>query len=435
MCNFFRKFIPRYAELISPITDLTRGHYPTKKSPIQWSVLHQNAFEKLKNQLTSPRLLKHFNQNLPITIWTDASKIGIAGTLLQKSEEDKRLHPVSFISRRLTTIEEKYSAIELELLAIVFTLETFRTYIYGVEVEIWTDHAPLRYLDNIKTLSVRIQRLKSKIIDFDFIIKYRKGLLNQVCDAMSRNPVFDPPTYEQKLQKDRDLTICHVTVINLPIEQRNDPVLNKIIQALDNPDISDQVWIRKSRNYFLNQENVLMYKHMSKGNTTHLIALPNCRKNEILCNFHDHPFAAHLGVDKTYKKIVERYFWPTLYKDIRTFVTSCLSCQKRKADKTAAYGHMLTSPKITGRPFERFTIDYIGPINPPSNGYSYILVGTCATTKYAIAKAYKHADSKSTVAFLIDIILQFGAIGEIHSDRGLYFTNKLVKDLLKALND
>ncbi|KAL4153562.1 hypothetical protein QTP88_001395 [Uroleucon formosanum] len=434
LCNFFRKFIPRFAELISPITDLTRGHYATKKSPIKWSTLHQDAFEKLKNQLTSPPLLKHFNPDLRIIIWTDASKIGIAGTLLQKSDEDKQLHPVSFVSRWLNTTEEKYSAIELELLAIVFTLETFRTYIYGVEIEIWTDHAPLRYLDNIKTLSVRIQRLKSKIIDFDFIIKYRKGLLNQVCDAMSRNPVFDPPTYEQELQNDRDLTICHVTVINLPIEQRNDPIFNKIIQALDNPDISDQIWIRKSRNYFLNQENILMYKHMSKGNTVHLIALPNCRKNEILCNFHDHPFAAHLGIDKTYKKIIERYFWPTMYKDIRTFVTSCLSCQKRKADKTATYGHMLTSPKITGRPFERFTIDYIGPINPPSNGYSYILVGTCATTKYAIAKAYKHADSKSTVAFLIDVILQFGAIGEVHSDRGLHFTNKLVKDLLKALN-
>lgn len=57
-----------------------------------------------------------------------------------------------------------------------------------------------------------------------------------------------------------------------------------------------------------------MYKHTSKGNTIHLIALPNCRKNEILRNFHDHPFAAHLGIDKTYKKIIKRYFWPTMYK-------------------------------------------------------------------------------------------------------------------------
>jgi len=62
------------------------------------------------------------------------------------------------------------------------------------------------------------------------------------------------------------------------------------------------------------------------------------------------------------------------------------------------------------------------------------LVGTCATTKYDIAKSYRHADARSKVAFLLDIVLQFGALGEIHSDRGLHFANKLVKDLLKALN-
>jgi len=177
-----------------------------------------------------------------------------------------------------------------------------------------------------------------------------------------------------------------------------------------------------------------MYKHLSKGQSINLIALPNNRINEILNDFHDHPISGHLGVDKTYNKIIQRYFWPTIYKDIRKYVTSCLSCQKRKSDKKATYGQMLTSPKIIGTPFQRFTIDYIGPINPPSNGHSYILVGTCATTKYAIAKSYKNADAKSTVAYLIDIILQFGAIGEIHSDRGLHFANKLVKDLLKALN-
>jgi len=434
MCNFFRKFISRFAEIISPITNLTRGKFLSKKSVVNWTEVHQNAFEKLKEQLTNPPLLKHFNPDLPIIIWTDASKIGIAGTLLQKSEEDEQLHPVSFISRRLNNAEERYSAIELELLAIVYALETFRHYVYGVKIEIWTDHAPLRYLDNIKSLSVRIQRLKCKIIDFDFTIIYRKGLLNQVCDALSRNPVGDPPTIEQELQKDNDLAILHIQTVNLQIEQNNDPKLNKIIQALENPDISDHIWIRKSKNYFINSEKILMYKHGPKEKKMYLIAIPEKRINEILFNFHDHPQAGHLGVNKTYKKIIERYFWTTMYKDIRKYVTSCVSCQKRKADKTATYGQMLTSPKIIGIPFQRFTIDYIGPINPPSNGTSYILVGTCATTKYAIAKPYRTADAKSTVAFLLDIISQFGAIGEIHSDRGLHFANKLVKDLLKALN-
>jgi len=435
LSNFFRKFIPRFAELSTPLTNLTRGSYPKKSSPVKWLEEHQKAFEEIKNKLTNPPLLKHFNPSLKIVIWTDASKIGIAGTLLQRSSDDEYLHPVSYISRRLNQCEEKYSAIELELLAIVYVMEQFRTYTYGQHVEIWTDHAPLRYLDNIKTFSVRIQRLKSKLVDFDYIIKYRKGLLNQVCDAMSRNPVFDPPTLEQELQKDNDLTISHIQTINMQVEQCNDPMLNKIIQALENPEISDHIWIRKSKNYFLNQDKILMYKYRTnEQNMTNLIAIPETRIKEILYNFHDHPFAGHLGIDKTYKKIMERYFWPTIYKDVRKYVSSCLSCQKRKADKTPTHGHMQTSPKISGRPFERFTIDFIGPITPSSNGCAYILVGTCATTKYAVAKPYKKADGKTTVNFLIDIISQYGAITEVHSDRGLHFTNNLVKDLLKTLN-
>jgi len=150
-----------------------------------------------------------------------------------------------------------------------------------------------------------------------------------------------------------------------------------------------------------------MYKHETNEQTINLIAIPEKRINEILYNFHDHPFAGHLGIDKTYKKIMERYFWPTIYKDVRKYVSSCLNCQKRKADKTPTYGHMQTSPKISGRLFERFTIDFIGPISLSSNGCSYILIGTCATTKYAVAKSYKKADGKTTVNFLIDIISQY----------------------------
>lgn len=257
--------------------------------------------------------------------------------------------------------------------------------------------------------------------------------MNQVCDALSRNPVNDPPTHEQELQKENEKSILNIQAINLQIEQNNDPELNKIIQAVENPENSDHVYIRKAKNYFLNQEKILMYRHGPKEQHINLIAIPKNRIKDILFNFHDHPYAGHLGIDKTYKKIIERYFWPTIYKDIRKYVLSCLSCQKRKADKTPTYGYMQTTPNLLGRPFEQFTIDYIGPINPSSNGCVYTLEGTCATIKYAIAKAYKKADGKNTAKFLLDVITQYGAISEVHSDRGLHFTNKLVDNLLTSL--
>lgn len=305
LCHFFRKFIPRYAEIIAPITDLTRGHFESKKSRVKWLSKHTETFKILKEKLTKSPVLKHFNPNLPIVIWTDASKIGIASVLLQIDEGDELLHPVSYISRRVNVNEEKYSAIELELLAIIYALETFRPYVYGTHREIWTDHAPLKYLDNLKSLSTKIQRLKSKIIDYDFTLIYRKGRLNEVCDAMSRSPVFEPPTLEQEIQKNNELTIYTVKTISILLEQLRDDIYTNIIKAIQNPELSNNIWVRKSKNYFINENQILMYKHLLKGQSKNLIALTKNRINEILNDFHDHHLSGHLGVDKTYNKIIQ----------------------------------------------------------------------------------------------------------------------------------
>lgn len=142
---------------------------------------------------------------------------------------------------------------------------------------------------------------------------------------MSRNPVFEPPTIEQEIQKDNELTICTVKPINIQLEQVRDNTYAKIIEAIQNLELSNHIWIRKSKNFFINENQILMYKHLSKGQFINLIALPNNRINGIINDFHDHPISGHLGVEKTYNKIIQRYFWPTIevrlgyifsYKDI-----------------------------------------------------------------------------------------------------------------------
>lgn len=75
LCNCFRKFIPRYAEIVAPITDLTRGHYESIKSLVKWLKKHTKTLKILKEKLTNPPLLKHFSPNLPIIIWTDAMRV------------------------------------------------------------------------------------------------------------------------------------------------------------------------------------------------------------------------------------------------------------------------------------------------------------------------------------------------------------------------
>uniref|UniRef100_A0A2S2PXT1 Integrase zinc-binding domain-containing protein n=1 Tax=Sipha flava TaxID=143950 RepID=A0A2S2PXT1_9HEMI len=154
---------------------------------------------------------------------------------------------------------------------------------------------------------------------------------------MSKNPVFEPPTLEQEIQKDNDLAICKIKTINIQLELLRDNIYNNIIKALQNLELSNHIWITKSNNYFINENQILMYKHLSKGQSTNLTTLPNNRINKNLNDSHDRSISGHLGVDKTYNKIIERYFWPTIYKDIRKYVTSCISYQKRKSDKTTMH--------------------------------------------------------------------------------------------------
>lgn len=142
---------------------------------------------------------------------------------------------------------------------------------------------------------------------------------------------------------------------------------------------------------------------------------------------------AHLGVHKVYNKIRSRYHWPLMHKQIKTYVTSCVICQKRKPDKTKQVGKMQTYPIKNGTPFSDITIDYVGPLMP-SRGFKYILVATCRVTKYCIAKPCRNADARTTTQFLLNLILTYGAMKTVRSDNGTHFTAKVISDILTALN-
>ncbi|KAL4123344.1 hypothetical protein QTP88_015541 [Uroleucon formosanum] len=122
-----------------------------------------------------------------------------------------------------------------------------------------------------------------------------------------------------------------------------------------------------------------------------------------------------------------------MHKQIKAYVTSCIHCQKRKPDKSKQVGKMLTYPIENGIPFSDVTIDYVGPLMP-SRGFRYILVATCRVTKYCVAKACRNADAKSTTAFLLDLLLSYGAMKVVRSDNGTHFTAKVISDILTALN-
>ncbi|MES9994361.1 MAG: RNase H-like domain-containing protein [Candidatus Thiodiazotropha sp.] len=185
LAGFYRRFIPNFSSIASPLTDLTKRDRPN--SIKDWQDQHEKAFQTLKNRLTSSPILRLpvFTEQNPFVLRTDASDIGLGAILLQDFEGEGRL-PIAYASKKLLPRERNYSVIEKECLGIVWGIEKFRKYLYGVEFLLETDHKPLSYMQTAKVLNPRIMRWAMKLQPYRFRIVAIRGQDNLGADYLSR---------------------------------------------------------------------------------------------------------------------------------------------------------------------------------------------------------------------------------------------------------
>ena len=152
--NFYRKYIKAFADISKALTDLTKKALPDR---IKWSLNADIAFNTLKRKLSKKNSIDGTEFQQVVCIATDASLYRISGILCQE-DDTKQLHPISYASRILSPAEIRYSVIERELLAIVWSLGHYSHIIFGQEVKIQTDHQPLRYLESLTEKNARLTR-------------------------------------------------------------------------------------------------------------------------------------------------------------------------------------------------------------------------------------------------------------------------------------
>ena len=158
LVNYYRRFIRHFSIIAAPLSDLFRSHEGNmrKKRPIAWSMLHQAAFERLKNAMTTVPVLIQPDPTRPYTIETDSSDFG-NGMALYQEGDDGKLHPVAFDGRKLQGAEIRYPTHEKELLAIKDALQKWHHYIEnGLPITIITDHDSLKYMNTVQKPSKRL---------------------------------------------------------------------------------------------------------------------------------------------------------------------------------------------------------------------------------------------------------------------------------------
>ena len=132
-------------------------------------------------------LLNYPEVKKPFYIPTDTSDVSLGAVLFQL-DEDGNPCPIIYASRTLKGAELAYYSTEKELLAIVWALQKFRSYIMGGKIIIWTDHKAFTFLKTCKLLSGRLTSWTMAIQDYDISIEYCSGKNNLAADTLSRLP-------------------------------------------------------------------------------------------------------------------------------------------------------------------------------------------------------------------------------------------------------
>ena len=424
MLNYFRKFIPDFAQLAAPLNKLRK-----KNVPFVWGDEQARCFDKLKMAITSPPVLSIPDFSKQFVLQTDACGTAVAAVLLQQHEDGRR--PVAFASRSLTDQERKYSTYELEALAVLFGMEKFKFYLEHQEFRLETDNKALSWVLARPRKTGRVARWAVRISAFRFTVSHISGSLNCVADALSR--IFTEDTDEQidgrefseqisehessEQQRTHNLIVasifsdCPQAFSNLSCLQRQDPQLMPIIESLE-----------KGLPYkpYSMCKNILCCN--AKNNNPPKAVVPDVLVPAIFSYFHNSPVGAHFGVFKTRAKIREKFVWKGMDADIRARVRACEVCSRSKPAQNTHYG--MLSSNVASRPMEKLFIDFVGRLPRSKKGNAYLFVVVDAFSKFAWFFPMREATTVSTMSALRVLIANFGVPQIIVSDNATQFSSR-----------
>ncbi|KAM2270608.1 hypothetical protein ACFXTI_038042 [Malus domestica] len=414
--GFYRRFIKDFSKISTPLCRLLQ-----KDVTFDFNEECEKAFKHLKEMLTSAPIIRPPDWSIPFELMCDASDYALGAVLGQR--KDKQPHVIYYASRTLNDAQLNYSTTEKELLAVVFALDKFRSYLLGTKVIIYTDHAALKYLLTKKEAKPRLIRWMLLLQEFDIEIRDKKGSENVVADHLSRlvheeEVVPIPETFPDEQLMSIEVSMpWYADLVNY--------LASKVIPSEFNKNQRDKLKY-DARNYVW--DDPYLWKYCSDQIIRRCV---HDSEFQSILNFcHTYACGGHFGTQRTARKVLEcGFYWPTIFKDARTFCMACDRCQR-----TGSIGpkdQMPQSPIFNVEIFDVWGIDFMGPF-PSSHGFVYILLAVDYVSKWVEARATRTNDSKVVADFVkTSIFARFGMPRVLISDGGSHFCNRTIEALLK----
>jgi hypothetical protein len=340
------------------------------------------------------------------------SGFAIGAVLLQKKEDGKR-HPIVYFSKTLNEAQRNYDVADLELLAVVMSLDNWRLFLAGSlhKVIVYSDHQNLLYWKEPHKISRCVAREVLRLSEYNIEIHHIKGTSNGQADALSRRP-----DYNQGIEDNTNIVV-------LP-----DHMFARAIATITQQHHQDEEhlkpWINPQQLKYLNNT---WYKEGRVVVTEDLEG-----KCKIIKTHHDPPVHGHPGISKTIQLVERNYWWPQMHKDITDYVQGCAECQHHKVNNRPTKAPLRPIyPKPEAMPFETVAMDFITKL-PESQGYDSILTITdhdCTKASIFIP-CREEINAEGTVALYIQhVFAHFGLLQKIISDRDPHFVSKFMQEV------